>query len=85
MATYILLPFTENCVGDFIRNMSQMLITIRKCLRASEAAGATIVYSASTRCSSTDGDRIQKRSATENPAVLQLSKGQKTVNKAKIV
>ena len=48
MATYILLPFTENRVGDFIRNMSQMLITIRKYLRASEAVGATIVYSAAT-------------------------------------
>ena len=35
--------------------------------------------------SSTNGDRIQKRSATEDPAVLQLSKEQKTANKAKIV
>ena len=76
------LLFTENCVGDFIRNMSQ----IRKCLSsASEAAGASIVYSAATRCSSIDGDRIQKRTATKDPAVLQLSKEEKTANKAEIV
>ena len=59
-----------------------MLITIRKYFRACEA---TIVYSAATRCSSIDGDRTQKRTATEDPAVLQLSKEQKTANKTTIV
>ena len=72
-----LLPFMENSVGDFIRNLSQMLITIRKNFRATEAAGGIITYRPHTRCSSVDGDRIQKRLATEDPAGEQLSKEQK--------
>ena len=50
-----LLPFMENSVGDFIRNISQMLITIRKNFRATEAAGGIITYGPLTRCSSVDG------------------------------
>ena len=59
--------------------------TIRKCFCAAELAGATIVYSAATRCSSIDGDRIQKLTATDDPAAVQQTEEQETANKAKIV
>lgn len=85
MATDTLLPCTENNIGDFIRNLSQIINTIRRFSRAAELAGATIVYSAATRGSYIDGDHIQKRSATDDPAAVQQFEEHKTANKAKIV
>ena len=65
-------------ISDFTVGLLKICRIGRSIFRVAESFGAGTVYSASTKCSSTDGSRIQKRAASEQSGAISTASSTRT-------